>query len=221
MQSIAQTFTHALEIAELLARQHLRVEMHERISCGVALVRAGAVHETDDAHLWRVDSRSTPGKQYTVNGTCGCDDAHYRAPQGRCAHVLAVLLVRKALELLAPPVPALPPPAPAPEEDPLPAPLRTPAAPLAEAECSVSVQFIAGGRDYRMTFRGQEDAAVLARMDAALARYPVAPPAATAHGPQGEGWCATHALQMRWNEGKHGKKGWFSHKTPEGWCRGR
>jgi hypothetical protein len=38
---------------------------------------------------------------------------------------------------------------------------------------------------------------------------------------QGEGWCSTHGLQMKWNEGKEGRKGWWSHKTADGWCKGK
>jgi hypothetical protein len=26
---------------------------------------------------------------------------------------------------------------------------------------------------------------------------------------------------MRWNEGKDGKRGWHSHKTADGWCKGQ
>jgi hypothetical protein len=27
-------------------------------------------------------------------------------------------------------------------------------------------------------------------------------------------------VQMRWNDGKEGRKGWWSHKTADGWCKG-
>jgi len=40
--------------------------------------------------------------------------------------------------------------------------------------------------------------------------------------PQGEGWCAVHGVQMRWNEGQAGRKGWYSHRLGDGtWCKGR
>jgi hypothetical protein len=45
---------------------------------------------------------------------------------------------------------------------------------------------------------------------------PKAPPAS-----QEPGWCAVHQVQMTWNEGKDGRKGWFSHRTDQGWCKGR
>jgi len=103
------TFHQALEQAELLARQHLPETLHERLSCAVALVKGGQVLQMDDGS-WEVESTSIPGKQYHVNGTgCPCEDAHYRAPQGRCKHVLSVLLSRKALALMTTPAPAPPP----------------------------------------------------------------------------------------------------------------
>jgi hypothetical protein len=81
------SFHQALDMAEVLARNALPTIMHARVSCAVALVKAGAVLQTDEPHLWTVASASTPGKEYTVDGHCPCEDAHYRAPQGRCKHV--------------------------------------------------------------------------------------------------------------------------------------
>jgi hypothetical protein len=93
------TFTQAVEQAELLARQALPAVQHERLSCAVALVQEGKVVQADD-HTWRVASTSRPDVTYSVNGACGCEDSIYRAPHGRCKHVLATLLARKALQLM-------------------------------------------------------------------------------------------------------------------------
>jgi hypothetical protein len=38
--------------------------------------------------------------------------------------------------------------------------------------------------------------------------------------PTPEGWCVRHAVQMKLNHGKDGRQ-WYSHKTAEGWCKGR
>jgi hypothetical protein len=95
----ALSFSQALERAELLARQSLAPELHERLSCATALVKAGAVFQ-DDAGHWTVASASTPDKRYSVNGSCSCQDAFYQAPQGRCKHKLAQLLARKTQALL-------------------------------------------------------------------------------------------------------------------------
>jgi hypothetical protein len=103
------TFHDALDQAERLARQNLPETLHERLSCAVALVKGGQVLQMDDG-AWEVESVSVPGKQYHINGTgCPCEDASYRAPQGRCKHVLGVFLARKALALMAtPPQPETP-----------------------------------------------------------------------------------------------------------------
>ena len=113
------TFAQALAQAELLALQKLPAVLHERISCGVALVREGKVLQEDDHH-WTVESTSTPGKVYAINGTCTCEDAHFRAPEGLCKHRLGAYLARKSLEL----VHAAPPASPVEEEASTPA--RTP-----------------------------------------------------------------------------------------------
>jgi hypothetical protein len=115
IESQPLTFHNALERAELLARQALPEVLHERLSCAVALVKNGAVMQLDNG-AWEVESTSIPGKQYHINGTgCPCEDAHYRAPQGRCKHVLATLLSRKAMSLIrqaqAAPEPPVEPPA--------------------------------------------------------------------------------------------------------------
>src|SRR5262252_4303856 len=95
------SLSRALEQAECLARQNLPQVMHERLSCAVALVKNGKVLQSADGHTWEVESASVPGKIYHLNGTgCPCEDAHYRAPQGRCKHVLATLLARKSLALM-------------------------------------------------------------------------------------------------------------------------
>ena len=96
------TFHQALAQAELLTRQALRPELHERLSCAVALVKSGAVMQMDDG-AWEVESASVPGKIYSINGHCLCPDATHRAPQGRCKHVLSVLISRKTMQLLAQP----------------------------------------------------------------------------------------------------------------------
>jgi hypothetical protein len=120
IQKNTTTFHDALEHAELLARQALPEVLHERLSCAVALVKDGKVMQLNDGHTWEVESASVAGKIYSINGAgCSCEDAHYRAPQGRCKHMLATLLCRKTLALIhqaqAPPATEVPPPAPEPE----------------------------------------------------------------------------------------------------------
>ncbi len=44
-------------------------------------------------------------------------------------------------------------------------------------------------------------------------------PAPAAAQPQPEGWCAKHGVPMTQNH-KEGRA-WYSHKTAEGWCKGK
>jgi len=70
------TFTQGLELAETLARESLPVEVHERLSCAVALVKTGCVYQRDDHKTWEVRSQNNPEETYIVNGACTCPDAH-------------------------------------------------------------------------------------------------------------------------------------------------
>jgi hypothetical protein len=101
IQKPTTTFHDALAQAELLARQHLPEVLHERLRCAALLIKEGKVLQMDDGHTWEVESASVAGKIYSINGAgCSCEDAQYRAPQARCKHLLATLLVRKALALM-------------------------------------------------------------------------------------------------------------------------
>ena len=73
-----------------------------RCDKAVALVLTGKVHVVDAAHAL-VDSYREPGVQYTVNATCSCQDAKHGAPEGWCAHRLAVDFVRACPPATAPP----------------------------------------------------------------------------------------------------------------------
>jgi hypothetical protein len=101
IESQPLTFHNALEQAELLARQHLPEILHGRLACAAALVRDGKVLQLDDGHTWEVASASVAGKIYSINGQgCDCKDAQFTAPQGRCKHVIATWICRKALALI-------------------------------------------------------------------------------------------------------------------------
>jgi hypothetical protein len=80
---------------------------------------------------------------------------------------------------------------------------------------------IAGCVDVLVTMRGHDDAAVLARLETILQRYPVAQPPPAPTQAHGEGWCVKHHVQMKWNPAKDGGKGWHSHKAADGWCKGK
>ena len=150
---------------------------------------------------------------YSVNGHCPCPD-HARALDGYCKHRLAKALYRRASELLweAPPavstalaaVPAASQPTPA---------------PLPEAPASVNVHLELAGRQVQLTLRDSDEGRLLERLEAVLQRFPlVVKPTDTQARP--DGWCARHGVQMKLNHGKDGRQ-WYSHKTADGWCKGR
>lgn len=236
------TFSQALLQAEAQARSTLDPALHERLSCAVALVKDGRVFQTSTG-AWEVDSASTEGLVHNVNGTCSCHDAHYNhPPQGLCKHRLAVALAKRAQQLLAqPPQPVVPPVEPWPDNDheaapPALAPAASAPPPLPEAPASVNCHITVAGRQVQLTLRDTDEVRLLARLAAVLARLPVesktasqpqAPLSAQQHNAAAmhrpvSGFCAVHHVEMKWNEGKEGRKGWFSHKTTEGqWCKGR
>lgn len=91
---------------------------------------------------------------------------------------------------------------------------RTPV-PLPEAPASVNVHLTVGGRQVQLTLRDTDEGRLLARLDAVLQRFPVdATPADTT--PQ----CPKHGVPLKLNHGKDGRT-WYSHKTADGWCKGR
>jgi hypothetical protein len=145
-QSKTLTFHQALAQAELLARQALPTVLHERLSCAVALVNEGKVLQMDDGHTWEVESASVPGKVYSIDGQgCSCEDATYRAPQGKCKHLLATLVCRKAMVLIRQAQAVQAPPAPEPEALPAaqtPAEVPTPEAEPHEAAQGIDPTFI-------------------------------------------------------------------------------
>ena len=150
-------------------------------------------------------------------------DMHYNQPRW-CKHQLAMFLSQRVLSLMhQPPAPVIPP-EPAPAVAPQSPAVETErvSQPLPEARASANVRVQVAGREVQWTLRDHDEARLAGRLEALLARYPLPQPAAqTASQLQGEGWCAVHNVEMRWNEGKDGRKGWYSHRTDDGWCKGK
>jgi hypothetical protein len=111
-----------------------------RCDKAVALVLTGKVHLAGATQAL-VDSYREPGVQYAVNGTCACQDAKHGAPDGWCAHKIAVQIVR-----------SLPP-----EES---------APPCPEASFSLCLRGLIGGLDAQLTIRGQDAATFRANVEA-------------------------------------------------------
>jgi hypothetical protein len=93
-----------------------------------------------------------------------------------------------------------------------------PGAPLLEAPASVNVHLELAGRQVQLTLRDSDEGRLLARLDAILQRFPlVVKPTDTPARP--DGWSSKHGVQMTQNH-KEGRS-WWSHKTADGWCKGR
>jgi hypothetical protein len=95
--------------------------------------------------------------------------------------------------------------------------------PLPEAPVSVNVRLLIAGRDCQLTLRGTDAWQVLAQMEDVLQRYPVSTPSASlspTREPELEKrYCPRHGSEMQLNH-KDGRS-WHSHKTDQGWCRGK
>jgi hypothetical protein len=218
-----------------------------RIDRGRDLVLANRVQPQPDGSFV-VHSTSERGKSYTVaNSACTCPDAE-KAPSGRCKHVLSTWIWRKSRSAVTgqalPPAPgasngqhaaqdalqatngrpddsqALPQDLTFEEEVEVSVALAAnrpaPQPPLPEAPASMNVYIELCGRKVQVTLRDSDETRLLVRLEALLQRFPTEeedeqePP---------EGWCSTHSIQMQQH---HNAKGtWWSHKTTDGWCRGK
>jgi hypothetical protein len=196
-------------VAEIAAKAHAKLpECNGRVDAAVKIVLAGDVTLLPDGTA-RVASQSNGTTAYhIVNGHCDCKD-FARAPHGFCKHRLRAAIVRRAQELVTAQR----------ASDQAAAPSQPTPVPLPEAPASVNVHLDFGGRQVQLTLRDTDEGRLLARLEAVLQRFPLvvppsSPPART------DGWCAKHGIQMKLNHGKDGRT-WYSHKTAEGWCKGK
>lgn len=180
-------------------------ECNGRVDAAVALVLAGDVELCSDGAAL-VGSQSDPEKVYRVeHGRCECPD-YVRAPAEFCKHRIASGLLRRATELL--PAASTSEAQPAGEEH---------SAPLPEAPVSITLKATLHGHEVLVTLRGHDFASVQAQVAQALDWLKAEAPVQASS--TAEGWCSIHAVQMQLNE-KQGRQ-WYSHKTAEGWCKGR
>jgi len=99
--------------------------------------------------------------------------------------------------------------------------------PLPEAAFSLCLRGTLAGQDAQLTIRGASYAEFAAHVAAVRglldppAGRPMAAPAVTipTNPPPAEGWCGVHQVPM--TKQSNAKGSWWSHKTPEGWCKGR
>jgi hypothetical protein len=89
---------------------------------------------------------------------------------------------------------------------------------LPEAPASANVRVTIAGREVQVTLRDTDEERLLARLQTVLERFPVLEAPRTPSGSP-EGFCSLHNVPMRQTT-KNGRT-WWSHKTAEGWCKGR
>ena len=183
-------------------------ECNGRVDSAVKIVLAGDVELQADGTA-RVASQSNgTTKYFVVNGECSCPD-FAKAPSNWCKHRIAAGLAKRVAQR----VKAQWDSQAATSSQPAPA----PATPLPEAPASVNIYVTLAGRQVQVTLRDSDEGRLLARLETLLQRFPAED--ASEQEPA-EGWCTKHSVQMKLNHGKDGRT-WYSHKTADGWCKGR
>jgi hypothetical protein len=212
------SWSDAVRRVSELAHSKLPEAMHGAIERATALVLAGHVCLEEDGKHAHV--RSSDGSTwYLVNGHCTCMGATH-APEGYCKHRLAKMLYQRAGDLQRQGLP------PAAAGEVLTGPAGRPApagadAPCPEAPFSATFRGHIGGVETLLTARGCTFEQFAANVQAVRALLDSTPPAATtpATVPSPEGWCLIHNTQMARQSNDRGH--WWSHKTADGWCRGK
>ena len=200
-----QTFRETVALVAEKAKAKLPQAVNGRVESAARLVINGDVEPLDDGSI-KVGG-SDPTRYYLLTGqACTCTDfTQGKAPEGWCKHRIAAGIAKRVQEVLAQSPPVEP---------------GAPSAPLPEAPCSVNVRLMIDGRDCQLTLRDTEEARLLQRLTIVLRQYPLPQPAPQAP-PQGQGagWCQVHQTRMTQTT-KHGRS-WYSHRTEQGWCKGR
>jgi hypothetical protein len=113
-----------------------------------------------------------------------------------------------------------------PPSQPSPAQPEAPTAPLPEAPVSITLKATLHGHEVMVTLRGVDFGSVKAQVEQASEWLRVQataqpPTQGTEHPERGErlGWCSKHGVQMTQNH-KEGRS-WWSHRTADGWCKGK
>src|SRR5262249_51786872 len=200
-------------------------ECSGRVDSALKIVLAGDVELLADGTA-KVASQSNGSTAYkVVNGECSCKDFP-KAPHSFCKHRLSAAIARRAQELVKQRLSQLDNASnghtsTAPDTaQPIPD-TSVSAAPLPEAPVSITLKATLHGHEVLVTLRGVDFTSVKAQVEQASQWLKVQAPAQlpTQGTEQPKGWCAKHGVQMRHNH-KEGRS-WWSHWTPEGWCKGK
>jgi hypothetical protein len=149
---------------------------------------------------------------HVVNGECTCKDFP-KAPSNWCKHRIAAGLAKRVAarvraQLDAPANgQAATPSAPAP---------AVPTSPLPEAPVSITLKATLHGHEVLVTLRGVDFVSVKAQVEDASQWLKAQGGQVADATPR----CPKHGVVMKLNHGKDGST-WYSHKTADGWCKGR
>ena len=85
---------------------------------------------------------------------------------------------------------------------------------------SITLKASLHGHEVMVTLRGVDFLSVKAQVEQASAWLSMQAPAQSQPARTEQGWCARHGVPMKLNHGKNGST-WYSHKTVDGWCKGK
>jgi hypothetical protein len=218
-------------------------ECNGRVDRAVQIVLNHDVELLDDGKAKVASQSSGKVVYHLVNGGCECRDyTDGKAPSGWCKHRIAAGLYKRATALIQcqlngasngqaalDAAPAQMSAQDAALAQPV-APVAAPAhvAPLPEAPVSITLKATLHGHEVLVTLRGTSEQEVLARLTTILRQYPIVPSGNAKHprAPSGEpsrkgqpDWCQIHGAAMK--ETTKDGRSWWSHRTDEGWCKGR
>jgi hypothetical protein len=195
-QSAARhAWREAVATVSAKAKAHLP-EANGRVEKAEQLVLNGDVEIMADGKA-RVASQSNGQTTYHIaNGTCDCPDFP-RPPHGQCKHKIARGIFLRATALVRAKMDAI-----------------TPALP--EAPASANVRLVMDGHEVQVTLRDTSEGHLMARIARLLKAYPT-----PAHQTQADQHlCPKHHVAMKRNTNDKGQS-WWSHRTAEGWCKGK
>jgi len=206
-------------VAEIAEKAKAKLpECSGKVDAAVKIVLAGDVELMPDGTAKVASQSSGTTAYHVVNGHCDCRD-YEKAPHQFCKHRLSAAIARRAQELIKVKMADMSGKAEAPSPPAQPETLR---APLPEAPASVNCHITIEGRQVQVTLRDSDETRLLGRLAALLKQYPLpeTPQTTQRHNASQPDWCAKHGVAMKLNHGKNGST-WYSHKTAEGWCKGR
>ena len=214
-----QTFRETVAQVAENARARLPQTVNGRIESAIELVLAYDVMPQADGSIL-VGSSRDPLKSYLLTGqSCECQDfTRGQAPDGWCKHRIAAGIHKRVQAMAAQSTTV--------ETQTTPVPgggrtADTTPAPCPEAAFSLTLKGTLAGVEALLTARGQT-AEEFKRNLAAIRGLldPVAPTALPAASqPQGKEWCQVHQVAMKQTT-KDGRS-WYSHRTDQGWCKGK